>query len=210
MKLLHIIAAPRGAASRTLQVSNTLLDSLKEKNPALQVDDLDLFKIDLPEVYGGAVDAKYTLLGGGALDDRTKMHWDKIMEFAQSFMSYDLFLISSPMWNFTIPYKLKQYIDVIMQAGVLFNYGQEGITGLAAGKKMYCVTSRGSDYSKGSPYQQFDFLEPYIRAIFGFAGLTNISFVNAQPLDFDPTQTDAMVEKAKQEAVVLIENGSNS
>ncbi|MEZ4951092.1 MAG: NAD(P)H-dependent oxidoreductase [Saprospiraceae bacterium] len=42
MRLLHINASPRGADSRTLQISNTYLSALKENNPALVVDELDL------------------------------------------------------------------------------------------------------------------------------------------------------------------------
>ena len=62
MKLLHIIASPRGEKSRTLNISNEFLNTLKAKYPKLVVENLDLFKVKLPEVFGGAVDAKYALL----------------------------------------------------------------------------------------------------------------------------------------------------
>lgn len=207
MKLLHIIASPRGEKSRTLNVSNQFLDSLKTTHPDLSVEELDLFKVKLPEVLADAVEAKYTLMGGGTLNEDSKSSWQEIAKLSNDFLSYDAYLISSPMWNFTIPYKLKHYIDIIMQAGILFAYSEKGVEGLAKDKKMFCVTSRGSDYSEGTHMHQFDFQEPYLRSIFGFAGITDITFLNAQPLDFAPAITEASIAKAKEEAVLMASNG---
>jgi FMN-dependent NADH-azoreductase len=203
MKLLHIIASPRGEKSRTLSVSSAFINSMKAKNPDILVDELDLFEVNLPEVSGGAIDAKYTLMSGGSLDEKSKNSWEQTMEFSSNFITYDAYLISSPMWNFSIPYKLKHYIDVIMQAGILFSFTEKGVEGLAKNKKMFCVTSRGNDYSSGSQMQQYDFQEPYLRAIFGFTGIYDITFIHAQPMDFTPGITEASLNKAKDEAGIL-------
>jgi FMN-dependent NADH-azoreductase len=208
MKLLHINASPRGEKSRTLKIANEFINSLKGKHENLEIENLDLFKTKLPEVYGNAVDAKYALMGGGILNEETKSSWDEISKFAHDFIAADIYLISSPMWNFTVPYKLKHYIDVIMQAGILFSFTENGVEGLAKNKKMFCITSRGNDYSVGSQMHQYDFQEPYLRGIFGLAGIYDISFINAQPMDFAPGLTEANLEKAKEEARSLaINNG---
>ncbi len=206
MRLLHIIASPRGEKSRTLSVSNEFLNTLKAKYPNLVIEDLDLFKVKLPEVYGSAVDAKYALMSGGSLNEQSKKSWDQISEFSGNFLAHDAYLISSPMWNFNIPYKLKHYIDVIMQAGILFSFTENGVEGFAKNKKMFCITSRGNDYSPGSQMQQFDFQEPYLRSIFGLAGIYDISFINAQAMDFAPGITEANLIKAREEAKILAEN----
>jgi FMN-dependent NADH-azoreductase len=73
-------------------------------------------------------------------------------------------LISSPMWNFHVPYALKYHIDTIVQPGYLFTYESGIPVGLCGGKKIVCVTSRGGDYSTG-PMHSYDFQEPYLRAI---------------------------------------------
>jgi len=200
MKLLNIIASPRGEKSRTLAVSTELLNTLKEKYPKLEILDLDLFESNLPEVFGGSINAKYAFMSGGGPDEKDLKSWNEIARYSKEFLAADVYLISSPMWNFSIPYKLKQYIDIIMQAGILFSFTEKGVEGLAKNKKMFCVTSRGNDYSEGSGMNIFDFLEPYLRAIFGFSGITDITFINAQPMDFTPAITDASLEKAKGEA----------
>ena len=60
------------------------------------------------------------------------------------------------------------------------------------------ITSRGGDYSIGSPFRSFDFQEPYLRAIFGFVGITDITFVIAQPMDaLGPEVQIEKIEAAK-------------
>lgn len=206
MKLLNIIASPRAEKSRTLNVSAEFLKTLKGKYPQLVIQDLDLFRTNLPEVFGGSVDAKYAFMSGGVPDEEALKSWDEISRYAKEFVAADIYLISSPMWNFSIPYKLKQYIDIIMQAGILFSFTKEGVVGLANNKKMFCITSRGNDYSEGTGMKQFDFQEPYLRSIFGFTGITDISFINSQPLDLTPDITDASLEKARGDARLLALN----
>jgi FMN-dependent NADH-azoreductase len=203
MKLLHITASPRGDRSRTLTLAAGFLATLQNRSPDLEIEELDLFEANLPEVTGGAVDAKYQVLQGSDPDSASEARWNEIRSYANHFLSADLYLISAPMWNFSVPYKLKQYIDVIMQPGLLFRVGAVGLEGLAKNKKMFCITTRGNDYSAGTFMQQFDFMEPYLRSIFGIAGITNVSFINAQPLDYDRKRTEAVLQKAAEEANAL-------
>jgi len=143
---------------------------------------------------------------GGVLNQQSQLAWNRIVKYSQAFLSADLYLISTPMWNFTIPYKLKQYIDIIMQAGILFKFTATGIEGLVQNKKMFCITTRGNDYGEGMPMQSCDFQEPYLRSIFGFIGISDISFINAQPLDFNPVLTSVILEKAKTEAKAMADS----
>lgn len=198
MKLLHIIASPRGAGSRTLTIGRAFLGQLKEQHPGLSVDTLDLFRIRLPEIDETVVDAKYGQTNGNGTPSVTAR--TEMMQYAKAFLTYDAYLITCPMWNLTVPYKLKHYIDVIVQAGVLFRFTETGIEGLVKNKRMYCITSRGSDYSPGGPAHQYDFQEPYLRAIFGYVGIYDISFIHAQPLDYTPEIRRASLDKAMEEA----------
>lgn len=200
MKLLHINASPRGRKSRTLDIAAEFLQSLRSTYPDLQVTELDLFNLQLPEASGLAIETKYALMSGGDLNESAKAAWLDTTAYAHAFLTYDAYLISCPMWNFTIPYKLKHYIDIIMQAGILFQFTQQGVEGLAINKKMYCITSRGSDYSQGSYLHQYDFLEPYLRSIFGMAGIREMTFINAQPMDYAPEVAQINLTKAKEEA----------
>ena len=147
------------------------------------------------------VSGKYVLLGGKDLTGSLKAAWKPVESQIERFLKADGYLISTPMWNFNIPYPLKQYIDIIVQPKYLFQYTATGPEGLAKNRKMVIITSRGGDYSEASPFHAYDYQEPYLRAIFGFCGITDITFVNAQPMNMGPDLEKKGLEKAKAEAI---------
>lgn len=181
-KLLHIIATPRADESRTLQISEEFLEAFKNKNKDWVIEELNLTEEPLPSLNIKRVDGKYVILSGKDLYGDLKEAWQEIIAHIERFLSADSYLISVPMWNFSIPYILKHYIDIIIQPKYLFRYTADGVEGLAKNKKMMVVLSRGGDYAS-SPMKAMDFQEPYLRAIFGFVGITDINFIVAQPMD---------------------------
>ena len=203
-KLLHIIAAPRGEDSRTLQVSRVFVDAVKKKYPSCRIDELNLFQEPLPELTLKMISGKYALLSGKDLSPEAQKAWEPIESHIRCFLSADGYLISSPMWNFSIPYPLKHYIDIIVQPKYLFRYTEKGVEGLVKNKKMTVVTSRGGDYSPESPFHSYDFQESYLRAVFGFVGISDMTFINAQPMDALGEETKNRKIKEAKEAVLRI------
>jgi FMN-dependent NADH-azoreductase len=184
-RLLHIVATPRGLASHTGRISGVLLEELHAKHADLEVRTLDLFSADLPAVAGVNIKTKYALMTGQPVDEAARGSWRSIERTIEEFLAADVYLLTVPMWNFGVPYALKYYIDAIVQPGYLFQYDEHGVPrGLVNGKKLVCVTSRGADYT--GPLAPFDFLESYLRAIFGFVGIADQTFFNAQPMDVTP------------------------
>jgi len=203
MKLLHVIATPRGSQSNTLTVSHAFVDALRETHPDLTVDVVDLFNQDLPAIAGDNIEAKYTLMIGQPIDPNHAESWGQIEMLIQHFLSADAYLISTPMWNLSIPYALKYYIDCIIQPGYVFRYNEMGqAVPLVHGKKMVVVSSRGGAYAAPSPMNSYDFQEPYLRAIFGFVGITDLEFVHAEPMDVTPELrtmgTQAAIDRARE------------
>jgi FMN-dependent NADH-azoreductase len=111
-------------------------------------------------------------------------------------------VLSSPMWNFGVPYRLKQYIDVIVQPSLTVSYSPEkGYVGLVTGKLLMLILARGGAYQTGNPCETFDFQETYLRSIFGFIGFTDIRTVTIQgTLQNKPEQVEADTRKAIAEA----------
>jgi FMN-dependent NADH-azoreductase len=190
-RLLHIVATPRASESRTLKVSSAFLDVIRKKYPTCKIDELNIFESKPPELTVKRLDGKYALLGGKELAPELEKAWKEIVSCIDRFMAADAYLISAPMWNFGIPYVLKHYIDVIVQPRYIFRYTEEGAEGLVKNRKMAVVTSRGGDYSASSPAHSYDLQEPYLRTVFGFAGITDITFINAQPMDAAGPQVQA-------------------
>ena len=205
-RLLHIIATPRAEESHTLKVSNVFLGEVKRKYPACFIDELNVTTEDLPALTVRVVSGKYVLLGGKELTDKLKDAWNPVIRHIERFLSADAYLISTPMWNFHIPYPLKQYIDIIVQPKYLFRYTATGVEGLVKNKKMVVISSRGGDYSPATPSHSYDFQEPYLRAIFGFVGITDINFVNLQPADMGPELLQKRLEEAESSVLKIVES----
>jgi FMN-dependent NADH-azoreductase len=196
-RLLHVIATPRGLASNTARVSSCLLEALRDEDEDLHVTTLDLFRADLPSVAGKNIESKYRLMTGQAIEDDAQDSWKQIEQTIEQFMAADVYLFTVPMWNLGIPYVLKYYIDAIVQPGYLFRYTPDGLVeGLVRDKTMLLVISSGSDYTT-QPYASFNFVESYLRAIFGFVGLTDIHVFHANGMDMGPE-----LKKAGQRAAI--------
>jgi len=204
VKILHVVASPRGEQSNTLRVSQAFLDSLAAQRDDIEVEVVDLFNFDLPALAGDNIEAKYTLMMGSPVDGGHEESWRQIETLIEHFLSADAYVLSVPMWNFSIPYVLKYYIDCIVQPGYVFSFNEFGMpVPLVHDRKMVCVTSRGSDYSPGSPSHPYDFQEPYLRAIFGFIGITDLTFIHVQAADMS-TRRDTSFETAAAEVQSLV------
>lgn len=195
-RLLHIVATPRGLASNTGRVSSVLIEELHQQHDDLEVTTLDLFHADLPSVAGVNIKSKYALMTGQPLDEEARSSWNEIERTIQGFLAADIIVVTAPMWNFGIPYALKYYIDAIVQPGYLFTYDEQGaVVPLVHGKRMAVVTSRGGDYS-APPMDAMDHMVGYLRAIFGFVGITEMRFFNVQPCDITPELRNAAAKQA--------------
>jgi FMN-dependent NADH-azoreductase len=112
-----------------------------------------------------------------------KTAWDQIGEVANRFITADRYLLAVPMWNSGIPYRLKHYIDVIHQPGLLWRLKPEsGYFGLLANKHATLVMTAGA-YGETfpSPAYGVDHQSTYLRAWLNQAGVTAIDEVRFQP-----------------------------
>src|SRR6266581_4735754 len=127
--LLHIESSPRKTRSASLDVANAYIDAYRATHPDHTIDVLDLWSIELPEFDGVALDAKYAEMSNTPLNDAQQHAWAAIRRLAQRLHDADTLLFSVPLWNFSIPYKLKHFIDVVSQGGILFSVDDSGISG---------------------------------------------------------------------------------
>jgi FMN-dependent NADH-azoreductase len=91
----------------------------------------------------------------------------------------DEYVFGVAMHNFSIPSVLKLWIDQVVRSGRTFSYGAGGPQGLLKGKKATVLAASGGVYEPGTPAEEMNFIEPYLRAILGFIGVTDIRFVTA-------------------------------
>ncbi|AMG07501.1 FMN-dependent NADH-azoreductase [Vibrio parahaemolyticus] len=111
----------------------------------------------------------------------------------------DTLVIAAPMYNFTIPTQLKNWIDLIARAGVTFKYTENGVQGLIEGKKAIVVTTRGGIH-KDSPT---DNVTPYLRTVLGFVGITDVEFVYAEALNMGDYAASKGISEAQSQLATM-------
>lgn len=112
----------------------------------------------------------------------------------------DTLVIAAPMYNFTIPTQLKNWIDLIARAGVTFKYTENGVQGLIEGKKAIVVTTRGGIH-KDSPT---DNVTPYLRTVLGFVGITDVEFVYAEALNMGEDAASKGISDAQSQLATMV------
>ncbi len=180
--VLYIKASPRGGRSHSLAVADAFVETYRAAHPGDEVKTLDVFKADLPAFDGLAVQAKYTILHGQKHTAEELAAWQAVEAVIAEFKAADKYVFAVPMWNFGIPYRLKQYLDLLIQPGYTFSYSPEkGYTGLVTGKPVFVAYARGGEYPEGTPGEAYDFQKRYLELVLGFIGFTDIRSVVVEP-----------------------------
>ena len=193
MKLLHIDSSISGEASASRQLSAAIVAVLMRAAPGLDVVRRDLDADPIPHL-----DSKLlpTVRPGNAPDGATGAPDVEGAGALEEFLAADIVVIGAPMYNFTIPSQLKAWIDRIVIAGKTFCYTESGAIGLAGGKRVIIASSRGGLYAPGMPYAANDFQEPYLRAIFAFMGISDLTILRAEGLALGAQQRDTVMRTA--------------
>ncbi len=181
-RVLYIQASPRGKRSHCITVADAFVEAYKQKHPDDDIVTLNVFDASIPNFDGPAVQAKYTILHGKSHSKEELQAWKEVEKVIEQFTSSDKYVLAVPMWNFSIPYRLKQYIDLLVQPGYTFSYSEDiGYQGLVVGKPMLVVYARGGEYPVGTEAEAFDLQTKYIELIFGFMGFEDICSVIVEP-----------------------------
>jgi len=194
MKLLHIDSSMLGEASASRQITRSVVERLRWEYPGLEVTYRDLASDPLPHLTGQEMAAGQK--PHDALDEALHARVRTNAAVLDEFMNADIVVVGAPMYNFAIPSVLKAWIDRISIAGKTFRYTKDGPEGLAGDKRIVIASSRGGLYAEGSAYAAMDFQETYLRAVFGFLGISDVEVVRAEGLNLGPAQRQAALDAA--------------
>jgi FMN-dependent NADH-azoreductase len=205
-QLLYIEASPRKKRSASIEVSRAFLEAYQAAHPDDKIVTVDIWDSDLPTFDGEALAAKYAGLSGEPLTPEQEETWNGIRRLAAPFLAVDKLLFAIPLWNFGIPYRLKQLIDLISQKDILFSFDASGFQGLLKARKALVVYARGLDYlskTSSTPAAAYDFQKPYMEMWLRFVGVTEISSIVVEKTLFGAALDGESRSRAKQAAVTL-------
>jgi FMN-dependent NADH-azoreductase len=197
-KVLYIQASPRVGRSHSIAVADAFIASYRESHRGDEIAKLNLFEARLPAFDGLRLQAKYSILHGQKPSPEELEAWKEIEAIIADFKSADKYVIAAPMWNFSLPYRLKQYLDILIQPTYTFSYTPaEGYKGLVANRPVFVAYARGGEYPAGSASEALDFQKRYLEMALGFIGLTDIRSVIVEP-----TLMGADIAAAKRSAAI--------
>jgi len=208
-RLLYIEASPRGDRSYSTRVARRFLDHYRAVHPDDEIEQMPLFEVELPEFGREAALAKMAqidnlIAGGRGIPPEGP--WAAVHREVNRLKAADKVVISSPMWNYSIPYRLKHYIDIVCQPGVSFYVNREGrYVGMVRNKPMQLILASGSEYAMRFPDvddgTKTDFQRAYLEHFARFIGFTDIRCLKIQPTaDASPPEVAAMFETKLVEA----------
>ncbi|MCS6884695.1 MAG: NAD(P)H-dependent oxidoreductase [Acidobacteriota bacterium] len=204
--LLYIEASPRKERSYSIAVAKEFLQAYRAAHPNEVIETIDLWNYALPEFNGYVINAKYRILAGQEHTEEEAAAWQAVVDVCNQFSSADKYLLSLPMWNFSIPYKLKHYLDVLVQPGLTFSYSpQTGYKGLLEGKKAAVIYARGGEYD-ADVTKALDMQTSYIELILGFIGIKEIHSIKVDPTTAPGERFSQRFEAAKRQACELAVN----
>jgi len=203
-RLLYIETSPRKDRSASIEAAKTFIGEYKRTHPEDVVETLDLWTTHLPEFDGHVIDSKYAILHGLEHTDEQRQAWKGVEDVIGKFNEADKYLFSLPMWNFGIPYKLKHYIDVIVQPGYTFSFSpEEGYKGLVTDKPIAVIYARGGAYGPGTGAESYDLQKAYLEHILGFIGFKDFQTLLVEPTLVSPEDSKKTMEAAREQAKAM-------
>lgn len=176
--LLHLDSSALGDGSVSRQLTRAIVDQARMRTPVLRVIVRDLDSDPLPHLTAQTLGQDTS----GVLDE---------------FLAADVVVIGVPRYNFGIPSTLKAWIDRIAVAGKTFRYTEQGPMGLAGNKRVVLAIASGGQHA-GTPH---DFVEPYLRTLFGFLGVQDIEVIQAEGVALGPGAREQAIARAMDEIV---------
>lgn len=192
MNILVVSSSANGDASVSGGLATRFVDDIRASNPGAHVVLRDVGANPLPHLTAETVKAIKGEPETPAEFAARKLSNDLVEELQQA----DVVVIATPMYNFGITSTLKAWFDHVLRAGVTFTYSENGPEGLLKGKKTVVIESRGGLYSEG-PAAVMDGQEPHLRAMLGFVGLGDVTWVRVEKLAFGPEAAEAALAEAR-------------
>jgi len=176
-RLLHIDSSPLGKASISRELSAEFVANWKRTHPDGTIIRRDLAATSIPVVSAEWIAASFTPEASRTPAQRDELSISDTL--IAELEAADECAIGIPMHNFTVAAPARLWIDQIVRAGRTFAFVEGSAAGLLKNKKATFLIASGGIYKLGSPMASFDFVEPYLRAIFGLMGVTDVHFLTA-------------------------------
>lgn len=207
-KVLYITANPKAKdESYGLTVGDAFIKAYKKFNSNDEIINLDLYNMEIPLIDEDILNAWGKFGQGKSFEELTIDEQKKISamnSLLEQFLSADKYIFITPLWNFTVPPKMKAYLDNVCIAGKTFKYTENGPKGLLNDKKAIHIQARGGIYSSG-PATDLEMGDKYINTILSFIGINDKKSIIIEGVAAMPDKAEEIKLNAIKNAELLAE-----
>jgi FMN-dependent NADH-azoreductase len=176
MKLLYIKCNPKPEnQSSCLRVGREFVKQYARRFPDHEIEELDLYHSDIPEVDGEIFPGRSGLATGSAyngLSYEEQGRVDRVNELCTQFMAADRIAIAAPMWSLTFPSRMKSYIDCVVLSGRTISVTPRRVEGLLYDKPRRAVFIQSCGGTYGNIVTaRFNYGAIYLKNLFFFLGM---------------------------------------
>lgn len=198
-KLLYVTCNPEPVEySASLQVGKEFIEVYKQTNSNDEIIEIDMYNVDLPEFNNIVLRSTEKMYGEGGfekLNNDEQEIMKKRFDFLNLFMSCDKYVIAAPMWNWSYPAKMKEFIDAIVVSNQTFKIENGELVGLLENKKGVYIQATGGIYSEKP---QINFGKIHLTATMKFLGVKDFSTIDVEGTTL-PNNYENAVNKGKEE-----------
>jgi FMN-dependent NADH-azoreductase len=185
--LLHISASPSGPASHSGAAARELVSAYRALDPSSTIETVDVWDLELPEFDATMIAAKFAVLRSQDATEAQRAQWAKAVRISEEFNRAQRYVISLPMWNYGIPYRLKHYIDIVTLPGQNWSWSRaEGYRPLLKDKRAVLIYSSAGDFSDETASAYADYQKPFMRHWLRFIGVEVVDEIMVAPTLTDP------------------------
>ena len=187
MKLLHIDSSILGSHSKSRQLTAAIVAKLKQEHPQIEIVYRDLAATPPPHMTLASLPGDHpSSARSGPLDEVAQRVREESQRLLDEFMAADVVVLGVPMYNWSIPTRLKAWIDFIVVPGKTFRYGPQGPEeGLVGNKRFIVAITRGVCYASRTTAMRAEHAETYMRTVLSFLGANNPEFIVAEGVTTD-------------------------
>ncbi|MBD2868771.1 FMN-dependent NADH-azoreductase [Paenibacillus arenilitoris] len=181
--LLVINAHPKTDAesSVSLQVLRRFLETYRKLNPEGPVEQIDLYRDDVPAIDPVFLSAQEKTRKGEPLTEEERRLASRMSEILRQFKQAKKYVIAMPLHNFNIPSKLKDYMDNVIIARETFAYTANGSVGLLNdGRSLLVIQASDAVYTNNDWYTEVEYSHKYLKSMFHFLGVKDYRIIRAQ------------------------------
>lgn len=186
-RVLIINASVRNEKSHSRRLTQLFVENWKNKYPK---DMFSYREVGLKEIP--PINEKWISSAFIKPDERTNENQRGVQfsdELVKEFKTHNVYVLGTPMYNWSIPSGLKSYIDQLMRINETWKFrsGQPDgdYVGLLENKKMFILSSRGdTGYGKNEKNEHMNYQTTYLKFVFGIMGIDDISIFSLDNEEF--------------------------